>query len=160
GGPPPRRVPRAERHLPTASLRDAMTFPPLRALLPCLVLLAWPAVTRAAAPAFFEKHCQQCHIADVKKGGLDLTALPLELDKPETAARWVKDGDGIAAGEMPPRRVRERPTPAEVADVTRWLRDGLVAAEAKTETDGRTRLRRLTRTEYENTVRDLFDLPG
>ncbi|MGY8696200.1 MAG: c-type cytochrome domain-containing protein [Verrucomicrobiia bacterium] len=29
-----------------------------------------------AARAFFEQHCTECHDADSKKGGLDLTALP------------------------------------------------------------------------------------
>jgi len=40
------------------------------------------------------------------------------------------------------------------------LHDSLVRAEQSRTTDGRTGLRRLTRTEYENTMRDLFDMPG
>ena len=57
---------------------------------------------------------------------------------------------------MPPRGKKERPPAAEAAAVTKWLRDALVGAEAKAARDGRTGLRRLTRVEYENTVRDLL----
>src|SRR5436190_1587539 len=53
------------------------------------------------------------------------------------------------------------PAPADVAAVTKHLRDALTAAEtARLGTDGRTPVRRLTRAEYENTLRDLFDMPG
>ncbi|HEY1190435.1 MAG TPA: DUF1592 domain-containing protein, partial [Gemmata sp.] len=53
-----------------------------------------------------------------------------------------------------------RPPAADLTAATKALHTDLVAAEKKSAGDGKTRLRRLTRTEYENTVRDLFDLPG
>lgn len=40
-------------------------------------------VSSFAADAFLEKHCFECHDADVKKGGLDLTALTLNLNDPQ-----------------------------------------------------------------------------
>ena len=60
---------------------------------------------------------------------------------------------------MPPRKV-ERPPAEETAAVTNWHHRSLVAADrARLDREGRTASRRLTRGEYENTVRDLLDLP-
>jgi hypothetical protein len=114
----------------------------------------------AAPPAkFFEVHCVSCHDADTKSGGLDLTALKFDPADPDNFARWVKVHDRVAAGEMPPKK-KSRPPAGDIAAVTKALHDDLVAAERKAAGEGRTRLRRLTRVEYENTIRDLFDLPG
>jgi hypothetical protein len=109
---------------------------------------------------FFNAHCIGCHDGETKAGGLDLTALKFKPGDAENFARWVKVHDRIAAGEMPPRK-KPRPPAADVAAVTRWLHDELVGAERKAaEGNGKTRLRRMTRAEHENTLRDLFDLPG
>lgn len=122
--------------------------------LAALALLAIPATLHAAPPtAFLGAHCVSCHDAGTKKGGLDLTAA---LD----AAGWIKVHDRMAAGEMPPKS-RPRPPAADLAAAVAAVRDDLIAAEkAEAAKDGRTRLRRLTRAEYENTVRDLLDLQG
>ncbi len=127
----------------------------LRLAFACLVALAVPAAGRAAPPAkFFAAHCHACHDADTKKGGLDLTALAFDPADAENVARWVKVHDRILAGEMPPKN-KPRPDAADIAAATKSLHDDLVAAERKATTaDGKTRLRRLTRGEYENTVRD------
>ena len=72
----------------------------------------------------------------------------------------MRGGDRSKAGEMPPKK-RKRPPAVETTAVTKWLHQSLLAAEKKRlDAQGRTALRRLTRVEYENTVRDLFELPG
>ena len=109
--------------------------------------------------AFIENHCADCHDATEKKGGLDLTALEADFARAENFASWVKVHDKIASGEMPPKK-KARPPAAESAVVLDWLRDSLVTTEQKKREGGSTALRRLTRPEYENTVRDLFDMPG
>jgi hypothetical protein len=131
-----------------------------RALLACLLALLPAAAVAAPPTAFFDAHCVSCHDADAKKGGLDLAALKFVPNDPENVASWVRVHDRIAAGEMPPKN-KPRPPAAAAAAATKALHDDLVAAErAAAARDGKTRLRRLTRGEYENTVRDLFDLPG
>ena len=129
-----------------------------------LVLCGTLAQCMAAQPepaAFFEKHCTDCHDADTKKGGLDLTALKQEFAKPEEFGRWVKIHDRIKSGEMPPKKREKRPAPDEATGLTQWLNQTLVTADRKRlDGEGRTGVRRLTRGEYENTVRDLFNLPG
>lgn len=112
----------------------------------------------AQSPAFFEKHCHQCHDADTKKGGLDLTSLKVNPTDPDNFAKWVKIHDRIESGEMPPKK---KPPVVETAAAIGWLHDTLVQAEQKKLAgEVRTGVRRLTRGEYENTLRDLLDLPG
>jgi hypothetical protein len=124
-----------------------------------VLLLALASVSHAGPEAFFRAHCVSCHDRDSKKGNLDLTALEPDFSSPENFARWVKVHDRIQSGEMPPA-TRKRPPAADSAAARKWIHDALVAAEKKRWAQGKTRLRRLTRVEYENTVRDLLHLPG
>ncbi len=111
------------------------------------------------AEAFLKEHCAECHDATEKKGGLDLASLPRNFSKPEAFGLWVKIHDRLESGEMPPRN-KPRPPEADRAEVIKWLHDSLVTAEEPRLQEGRTRIRRMTRAEYENTVRDIFDMPG
>lgn len=132
----------------------------MRILTCAAILLASFGPASAAPQAFLEKHCFTCHDSDTRKGGLDLTGLAFDLKPAATSATWVKVHDLIASGEMPPPK-KPRPPEAERAAVTRELATALVAAErARLGGAPRTATRRLTRSEYEHTVRDLFDLPG
>ena len=109
---------------------------------------------------FFEKHCADCHDADEKKGGFDITALRSDFTNVETFAMWVKVFDRIESGEMPPKKKKRLPETERAAFLAE-LGGSLVAAEkAELAGEGRTRIRRLTRGEYENTMRDIFDMPG
>jgi len=121
---------------------------------------AAPAKLPPKIHAVFEQHCYDCHDATEKKGGFDLDALKTNFADAENFARWVKVHDHIESGEMPPKK-KERPPVTEQAAAVKWLRDSLMAAElGKLAGEPRTRIRRLTRGEYENTLRDLFDMPG
>lgn len=110
--------------------------------------------------AFFEAHCYECHDSNAKQGGLDLSTLKFEMSNAENFGRWLKIHDRIESGEMPPKK-QARPPVAETVTVTKWLKDSLIKAEqAQSAGEVRTGVRRLTRAEYENTIRDLFDMPG
>ncbi|MHA3771293.1 DUF1592 domain-containing protein [Verrucomicrobiota bacterium sgz303538] len=112
------------------------------------------------AESFFDAHCYDCHDSTEKKGGLDLTALKRDFADAETFARWVKVYDRIESGEMPPKK-KARPPAEKAAEITKWMHDSLIAADqARMKNEVRTGVRRMTRAEYENTVRDLFDMPG
>jgi Protein of unknown function (DUF1592)/Protein of unknown function (DUF1588)/Protein of unknown function (DUF1587)/Protein of unknown function (DUF1595)/Protein of unknown function (DUF1585)/Planctomycete cytochrome C len=114
----------------------------------------------AQPSAFLKEHCHECHNSETKEGGLDLTGLKLELAQPENFARWVKIHDRIRSGEMPPKD-QPRPPAAEVTAVSDELKRSLLQAEqSQRAAEGRRVVRRLTRAEYENTIRDLFDMPG
>jgi hypothetical protein len=119
-------------------------------------------VTAAQADTakFLETHCYPCHNAETHESNLDLTALKPDYTSAENFRRWVKIHDRIASGEMPPKS-EERPSAEGIKLVTTTLHDDLLAAEkTKLAGEGRTPVRRLTRAEYENTIRDLFDMPG
>ena len=134
----------------------------IRLALRCLVVFTVTCASTAATKqaTFFKAHCVECHDADTKKGNLDLTALKPNFADAENFARWVKVHDRIESGEMPPKK-KARPPAKDTAVVVKGLRESLLAAEqAKLAGTGRTGLRRLTRAEYENTLRDLFDMPG
>jgi len=128
-------------------------------MIPALVLLCATATAAEPTP-FFQSHCYECHDATSKQGGLDLTSLKADLSDVENFSRWVKVYDRIDSGEMPPKD-QPRPKPAEIAATKQWLHGALLKAEqARMDDAGRTVVRRLTRAEYENTIRDLFEMSG
>ena len=53
-------------------------------------LLLSPLVSAGAVSPFLEKNCVECHDAEAKKGGLDLTALKSDLTDPKSFETWVK----------------------------------------------------------------------
>jgi hypothetical protein len=107
---------------------------------------------------FLKSYCYDCHTGETAAAGLDLQTLPRDFENAEIARRWIRTHDRIASGEMPPRDA-EQPTLDERSALQKALSDSLIAAERAT-TQGVPQLRRMTRAEYENTVRDLFDMPG
>ncbi|MBL8798683.1 MAG: DUF1592 domain-containing protein [Planctomycetia bacterium] len=107
-----------------------------------------------------EKHCVSCHDAKVRKGNLDLTALKADFTDRAVFDRWVRVLDRVAAREMPPVN-RVQPTAPEREALLKSLNNVLAAADGQRQQErGRVPLRRLTRTEYEYTIRDLFAMPG
>lgn len=113
-----------------------------------------PAVSRA----FISAHCVECHDADSKKGDLDLTALPVQLDDPALEARWTLVYDRVERGEMPPKKKATPPAPQRQAFLQSL--GGFLAEHdaARQSAAGRVVLRRLNRVEYENTLHDLLDI--
>ncbi len=111
--------------------------------------------------AFLDQHCTECHDADVKKGGLDLDALKFDLANADAFQGWQKVFERVRDGEMPPKK-KPQPEKADADKFLASLKPALVQADAADiAANGRVRSRRLTRTEYENTMHDLLgiDMP-
>lgn len=126
-----------------------------------LLLVAAAAWNRAATidRAFLEKHCFECHDAELKKGGLNLEALELDMSDAEKFGQWVKVHDRVASGEMPPAK-KARPEAKELKAFTNSLSASLLSAdEEKISKEGRATKRRLNRYEYEETLREVLSLP-
>jgi hypothetical protein len=123
----------------------------LRHLLACFL-----ATSLLAAPptAFLEQHCYDCHDAETKKGDLDLTALAFDAQHLDLL---VKVHDAVERGEMPPKKKRQ-PTEAEKAAFVSEM-DAKLMTLAKVGDQGRIRMRRMTRVEFQNTLQDLLALP-
>ncbi len=126
-----------------------------------LVALAGLARGEAASPLrpLVEHHCVECHDAETKQGGLDLTALAFEPKNATNFTRWVSIHDRVQSGEMPPKK-KARPDAKEQETFLKSLSTSLTAADqARMAREGRATQRRLNRYEYENALRDLLHLP-
>jgi len=111
----------------------------------------------AAVRDLITNHCVDCHGPTVQRAKLRLDQLPGDFADPATFRTWVKVHDRVKAGEMPPKA---KLGPKETAPALKALAEPLAAADQKRQREqGRTVIRRLNRVEFENTLRDLLDLP-
>ena len=119
---------------------------------------AAPTAVQAVDPAAFhvvlERYCIECHGAEDPEEGLDLTAAAV-LEDPGLLDDIA---DRLRRRSMPPSRHEAQPTEEQREAAVAWLEhtlDGFFGSEPD---PGRVAIRRLTRTDYRNTVRDLLDL--
>lgn len=129
--------------------------------LPTLALLLLNCVASAADfRAFLDAHCFKCHDADVRKGDLDLSAFNDESAVMRNREVWRSVYEKIESGQMPPPKEKEQPTPAQRQELLAWIMD--IAARPDVALGavdpGKPPLRRLTRLEYNNAIRDLLGL--
>ena len=132
----------------------------------CLLLLATSALAEPA-PAFLnpflKTHCLACHGPEKQEAKLRLDTLATDFSQTASARQWVEVMDQLNRGEMPPDD-RPRPAAETQQQVVKWIAAELRAAERKSRSSGgRVVLRRMNRTEYANTIRDLLAinfLPG
>ena len=118
-----------------------------------------PAAASGAAThvALVDEYCLSCHDDDKKKGGLSLEAITADAVVPH-ADVWEKVIRKLRARQMPPVG-RDRPDEATYDAAIASLETVLDRAGAEHPNPGRTAtLRRLTRTEYRNAIRDLLSL--
>lgn len=107
---------------------------------------------------FLVKHCFECHSGEKPKGKLSLDRLKPDFSSAAIGKQWQTISDQIASGEMPPEG-KPRPPQESARAVSTWIDDQAKVAGAARSTDtGRVVLRRLNRTEYENTVCDLLGI--
>jgi len=109
----------------------------------------------ATVHGFLETHCFDCHDAETQKGKFRMDQLTASLESSSAVNEWSRIVTRLEAGEMPPPK-RDRPPQADTQKLLTWGKTAL-AAEAKVgQGNERTRMRRLNRIEYENTVQDLL----
>lgn len=113
----------------------------------------------ARVTAFLDQHCYECHDEDVQKGDLDLTVLGNDLSAPSNFLGWSQVFERVEKGEMPPEK-KPRPESSDLDPFLESLESGLIAVETHyRRTSGRSPVRRLGRLEYQNTLREILDLP-
>ena len=125
-----------------------------------LVLSGWLSSNLKAddVRTLVSEHCAACHDESTRKGGLDLTSLALKLNDESVRNRWIQIYDRVQNREMPP-------DPKDLAESQRALLlksllKVLAAADRKDVlANGRGPMRRLTRGEFEQNLRDLLKLP-
>ena len=107
--------------------------------------------------ALVRQYCLDCHNPDEQAGGLNLEALS-QAEVASHTATWETVVRKLRARQMPPAEV-SRPSERQYAQALSSLEAALDQAAAGHPFPGRTStLRRLTRTEHQNVIRDLLAL--
>ena len=107
---------------------------------------------------FLENYCIKCHGPDKQKGDRRYDTLDNDFMDLDSLNLWQDIADLMNLGDMPPEDEKQ-PTPEDRQDVINWITAELETAYEHHKSTGRkTVLRRLNRTEYNRTIRDLLNL--
>lgn len=113
---------------------------------------------------FFRSHCDRCHSGDEPKAEFSTSAATLvnDFSDPAMRSRWREIVNVLNSHEMPPEK-EPQPKSADVGSVVDWITAQTIRAEVA-KRERAVVLRRLNRSEYRNTIRDLvgvdFDTAG
>lgn len=106
-------------------------------------------------------HCIKCHSNKKAKGGINLEAFTDEKSVLKARKVWKTVAKQLEAMEMPP--AAEQPLPQERRELLlNWIKKTVSAVDCASAADrqpGKAVVRRLSRSEYDNTLRDLLGLP-
>lgn len=102
---------------------------------------------------FLKAYCVECHGPKKRKGGLDFTKLFQRPESGEFRRAWQLSLAAVRDQEMPPPDAAKQPTDGERQKFTAWV-EGIKYLSPKD--PGPFVIRRLTKAEYGNTLRDLF----
>jgi hypothetical protein len=115
-------------------------------------------------PAEFEKNvkpvlaksCAPCHNDRVSSGGLNIHPFSFPGSVTEQRDEWERILQKIRTGEMPPKGF-PKPPEAQIATLLKFVQSEFERSDQAVKPDpGRVTARRLNRSEYSNTVRDLL----
>ncbi|HZL37692.1 MAG TPA: DUF1592 domain-containing protein [Tepidisphaeraceae bacterium] len=105
---------------------------------------------------FLQAHCIECHGPTKQKGDLALHVYKDVKSIVKDRKVWEKVLEKVRGGEMPPKKKKPRPDPVETEAFARTIEGVFYEADKNAKPDpGQVTIRRLNRTEYNNTIRDL-----
>ena len=105
---------------------------------------------------YLAKNCYGCHNSKLRTAGLDLQSFRTVDSVAADNARWADILQKIRSGQMPPKGL-PRPDQAQGDQVARWIQGEFDREDKLIKPDpGHITARRLNRSEYNNTVRDLL----
>lgn len=108
---------------------------------------------------FVTKHCLDCHSGPTSEAGFDLKSHSFDLNSAGTYQVWAMVHRRVSREEMPPSDAA-LPEPDSRRAFLKSLTAALEKADrARQEHYGRSQLRRLSRVEYANSLKDILDLP-
>lgn len=138
---------------------------PIRLAFALLLAASSSRLVQAAGPGAAERFrheikpiltqfCVGCHNAELKKGGIAFDQVdgnaPLE-----NRALWWKTLKMVRAGIMPPKN-KPHPQAQQIEQIVAWIKSAAFQIDPRDPDPGRVTVRRLNRTEYRNTIRDLL----
>ena len=104
-----------------------------------------------------EQYRFTCHGNGIKKGGVDLEGIESDGEIACDRDLWRASLSNVRAGLMPPGD-KPKPTAEERRLIADWIKFDAFGIDRKNPYPGRVTVRRLNRTEYRNTIRDLLDI--
>lgn len=102
-----------------------------------------------------EAQCFDCHADGAKKGGVAFDEHADDAALLADKELWLRVQKNVRAGLMPPPDKKTQPTSEERTQIVEWINHGVFQLDPAKPDPGRPVLRRLNRTEYRNTIRDL-----
>jgi hypothetical protein len=134
-------------------------------ILGAIALLAGLAADLSAASAessfhkeikpLLEKYCWDCHGDGVDKGKVAFDSFKSDQEILDKKELWLAVLKNVRGGIMPPAK-KDKPSEAEIQKLGNWIKHGVFAIDPQNPDPGRVTIRRLNRTEYRNTIRDLM----
>jgi hypothetical protein len=121
-----------------------------------LVLAVSPLAHAGDVKSFLSDYCLDCHDHRTKKGGFSMEELGA-VTAPEYSQQWLKILQQLERQNMPPAD-EDQPTAELRRSTMLAVEDGLVSGARNRAEHRPAVLRRLTRIEYRNTLRDLLCL--
>jgi len=105
----------------------------------------------------FKKYCSSCHGAKTQKAELSIEKLDPDIVHGKDAETWQLLLDQLNLGKMPPKK-KTQPTQTERRALVNWLTTSLKRAAEFKQKDVTVVMRRLTKQQYTNTLKDLLQL--
>jgi hypothetical protein len=100
------------------------------------------------------QYCYSCHADGANRGNVALDTFASDDALLGNHDLWLRVLKNVRAGIMPPAR-KPRPSADELRALERWIKADAFGIDLNDPDPGRVTLRRLNRTEYHNTIRDL-----
>ena len=124
----------------------------------CLGWLGSVTVKAEDLKTFVSKHCMECHDDATRKAGVSIESLGANIN-PANAGRWLNVLEQLERRNMPPLNADGAQPSASERHAAILELEGKLAAQALAIPEKKTSvLRRLNRSEYHNTIRDLLHL--
>ena len=104
---------------------------------------------------FFKKHCLRCHGTELEEGGVRVDELEWDVNDLDSIDELQNILDEIVVGSMPPQD-EDQPSAKDLKAITELLSLHIEKAREKHSSGGGKPVRRLTKTEFVNTLYDLL----
>ncbi|MDB6131313.1 MAG: hypothetical protein JWM04_2420 [Verrucomicrobiales bacterium] len=101
--------------------------------------------------------CYDCHGDGESKGNLAFDSLKSDEQILHNPELWFKVLRNTRSGIMPPKK-KSHLSPQQQATLEKWIETGAFGIDPKNLDPGRITIRRLNRTDYRNTIRDLMGI--
>ncbi|MEC8690046.1 MAG: DUF1587 domain-containing protein, partial [Verrucomicrobiota bacterium] len=103
-----------------------------------------------------ETHCFDCHGDGSSKGGLSLDDWESSQERLQDLEVWKDIMKNVASKTMPPAKRKSQPTDDERKKIVQWIESEVFRFDPNNPDPGRVTIRRLNKTEYNNTIKDLM----